>query len=266
MFAGCIPAHAAYFSVFESLKVILGADKEGHHPVAAAVCGGAAALSHDMFMTPFDMVKQRMQLGFHPTILHCVRSVIRAEGFTALYVAMPTNMMMNIPYGAVMLPVNESAKKILNPSGEYKTSVTMIAGSIAGAVAAAVTNPLDVIKTRLQTQDLEPCPAMVTQHKGTTTVSASGAVGNPRPSSSTTSSPSVNPTTGSSSPSLLRRLLLLPFQGTLSVFRTIRVEQGYSGFARGLVPRVMVQSPAVAISWTAYEGVKSLLVSNEKWF
>lgn len=230
----------------------MGADKEGHHPAAAAVCGGAAAFSHDMFMTPFDMIKQRMQLGYHPTILSCVRSVIRAEGFSALYVAMPTSLMMNIPYGVIMVPVNESAKKILNPSGEYKTSVTMLAGSIAGAVAATLTNPLDVIKTRLQTQDLEPCPQMVTVHKGSTVSAGSASV--PLGSS------------GSNGPLGLRQLLSLPFRGTLSVFNTIRAEQGYRGFARGVVPRVMVQSPAVAISWTVYEGVKSLLVSKEKWF
>ena len=84
--------------------------------------------------------------------MHCVRSVVKVEGLHALYVGLPTALMMNIPYGIVMVPVNESAKKFLNPLGKYNFSVSMIAGSIAGGIAAAVTNPLDVIKTRLQTQ------------------------------------------------------------------------------------------------------------------
>jgi solute carrier family 25 iron transporter 28/37 len=73
MFAGCIPAHAAYFSIFESLKVALGADREGHYPLRAAVCGASATFVHDLMMTPFDVVKQRMQLGYHRSVLDCVR-------------------------------------------------------------------------------------------------------------------------------------------------------------------------------------------------
>jgi solute carrier family 25 iron transporter 28/37 len=71
MFAGCIPAHAAYFSLFESMKVALGADREGHYPLRAAVCGASATFVHDLMMTPFDVVKQRMQLGYHKSVLDC---------------------------------------------------------------------------------------------------------------------------------------------------------------------------------------------------
>jgi len=56
MFVACVPAHAAYFSVYEGMKKYLitdnGSDAE-HQPVRAAFCGATASVSHDMFMTPF---------------------------------------------------------------------------------------------------------------------------------------------------------------------------------------------------------------------
>jgi solute carrier family 25 (mitochondrial iron transporter), member 28/37 len=56
MFIACIPAHAAYFSVYEGMKKYLitdnGSDAE-HQPMRAALCGATASVSHDMFMTPF---------------------------------------------------------------------------------------------------------------------------------------------------------------------------------------------------------------------
>ena len=73
MFAGCIPAHACYFSLFEAMKKGLGADKEGHYPFRAALCGASATFVHDFMMTPFDVVKQRMQLGYHKNLLDCAR-------------------------------------------------------------------------------------------------------------------------------------------------------------------------------------------------
>lgn len=61
---------------------------------------------------------------------------------------------MNIPYGCVMVAVNESLKRALRPAGDYDIQTFILAGSGAGAIAAAATNPLDVVKTRLQTQAL----------------------------------------------------------------------------------------------------------------
>lgn len=72
----------------------------------------------------------------------------------AFYRSFPTTLFMNIPYGCVMVAVNESLKRSLRPTGDYDTQTFLLAGSGAGAVAAVATNPLDVVKTRLQTQAL----------------------------------------------------------------------------------------------------------------
>jgi hypothetical protein len=63
MFVACIPSHAAYFSVYEVAKECLGANRPGHHPVAAASAGVLATVLHDGVLTPMDCVKQRLQLG-----------------------------------------------------------------------------------------------------------------------------------------------------------------------------------------------------------
>lgn len=168
MFAGCIPAHAAYFSVYETSKSYLVLNNSGnsgappaHQPVRAAMCGGLASVSHDLFMTPFDVVKQRMQLGYYRNIFHCVRSITRSEGAVALYRSLPLTVAMNVPYGAILVAMNESMRIVLHPftasssaSGNVNVTTALLSGAVAGGTAAALTTPLDVVKTRLQTQQL----------------------------------------------------------------------------------------------------------------
>lgn len=154
MLTACIPAHAAYFSIFEHSKVALGVNHSEHTPVAAAMCGIMATVAHDAIMTPMDVIKQRLQLGFHSGPMDCARTLVRTEGFRALYLSFPTTLFMNIPYAGIMVSTNESAKQILNPKNEYNIGAFLASGAIAGGVAAALTNPLDVVKTRLQTQNL----------------------------------------------------------------------------------------------------------------
>lgn len=62
------------------MKVLVGADQNGHTPLRAAACGATAAMSHDLCMNPFDTVKQRMQLGHYNNIGHCIRSIYSLEG------------------------------------------------------------------------------------------------------------------------------------------------------------------------------------------
>ncbi|CAM9723745.1 unnamed protein product [Choristocarpus tenellus] len=177
MFTGCVPAHALYFSVFEYCKDNLGVNRPGHHPAGAAIAGACATIFHDAVMTPMDVIKQRLQLGYHRGILDCIQTVRQTEGLEAFYRSFPITLFMNIPYGCVMVAVNESIKQTLQPGGEFDTQTYMIAGSGAGAVAAFSTTPLDVVKTRLQTQ---AAPAVVYYHHPSHQSGSEGAKAGPR--------------------------------------------------------------------------------------
>ncbi len=272
-FSGCIPAHAAYFSIYESSKRMLGVDQSGHYPIQAAICGASAAFAHDLCMTPFDTVKQRMQLGYYKSVYHCSKKIINIEGFGALFVSLPATLMMNLPYGMIMVAVNESAKEFVNPTGKYSLFSTMLCGSIAGATAAGLTTPLDIIKTRLQTQNLVP---IYSPHGGSSSSSSSSNIIGNTPSSSSSSS-SVNYRTNSSTSSIYsmgrrnianyadgnrnfyQQLIRYLYSSTVIATKEIFLEAGAKGYFRGIAPRVMVHAPAVGISWTAYETAKNFL-------
>lgn len=84
----------------------------------------------------------------------------------AFYRSYATQMMMNVPFQSSHFVVYEYLQRVLNPAHEYDPKSHLFAGGIAGGVAAALTTPLDVCKTALNTQDVRMiqsahCPAGV---------------------------------------------------------------------------------------------------------
>lgn len=59
---------------------------------------------------------------------------------------------MTVPFTAVQFTTYEEMKKLLNPSNTYSPTSHILSGAAAGGLASAVTNPLDVCKTLLQTK------------------------------------------------------------------------------------------------------------------
>lgn len=100
------------------------------------------------------VIKQRMQLhkSEFRSMWTCARVVYRTEGISAFYVSYPTTLAISIPFNAIQFTVYEQIKRFVNPRGEYSPLTHIFAGGVAGAVAAAVTTPLDVAKTILQTR------------------------------------------------------------------------------------------------------------------
>lgn len=89
------------------------------------------------------------------TAIDCLKRIVREEGVTALYRSYPVTVLMNIPFATTVVCVNENLKTWIQPWDRRNPYVWyFISAGVAGALAAIVTNPLDVIKTRLQTQDI----------------------------------------------------------------------------------------------------------------
>lgn len=57
------PAHAVHFAVYEAAKKGLGETAAETSFAGAAAAGAAATVVSDACMTPFDVIKQRLQVG-----------------------------------------------------------------------------------------------------------------------------------------------------------------------------------------------------------
>ncbi|KAI5858131.1 mitochondrial carrier domain-containing protein [Tricharina praecox] len=152
---GAGPAHAIYFATYESVKHNLGGNiGNEHHPFVAGFAGACATTASDALMNPFDVVKQRMQVhgSTYKSIGDCAKTVYRLEGLKAFYISYPTTLAMTIPFTAIQFAAYDSLSKFFNPRRGYDPMSHCLSGGLAGAVAASVTTPLDVIKTLLQTR------------------------------------------------------------------------------------------------------------------
>jgi solute carrier family 25 iron transporter 28/37 len=262
MTTGCIPAHALYFSSYEYTKAALstttispetGISQTQLGTVGASAAGAISALFHDLVMTPMDTIKQRMQLGHYNGISHAFNQIIKFEGWSGLYRSFGVTVMTNIPYGMVMVSTNEFLRNMMmdmkrNEEGGNKPAVldlqtTMLAGSGAGMVAAAITSPLDRVKTRLQTQQL------MNTSPSSSGAGSSGSASLACPKASTLAKASMD----------IQQPHYLGFSDAMA---SIIKEEGFMGLWRGLAPRLMTHTPAVAISWTSYEAAKRFLHAN----
>lgn len=157
LYRGCVPvlacsvpAHAAYFSLYESTKRFISADSSSGYVVASF----AATVGHDSVSVPFDVVKQHMQIDghrHHNSSLACLRCIIRDHGPLGLVRALPTTVAMNLPHMATHWVVYEEMKLLLKLGNEEAFEPRyIVAGFVAGGTAASVSTPFDVVKTQLQ--------------------------------------------------------------------------------------------------------------------
>ncbi|NXF11317.1 MFRN1 protein, partial [Smithornis capensis] len=161
---GAGPAHALYFACYENMKKSLSDTLQhgGNSHLANGIAGSVATLLHDAVMNPAEapsvpvpVVKQRLQMfnSPYPSVLSCVRTVLRTEGVGAFYRSYTTQLTMNVPFQAIHFITYELLQEHLNPGRQYRPQSHIVAGAVAGAVAAAATTPLDVCKTLLNTQE-----------------------------------------------------------------------------------------------------------------
>lgn len=173
---GSMPSVGLYFGVYSYCKRTIGPTftrlvgtgrKDGKEPMCSeatlrtlsiafsAVIGNTVA---SFSRVPYEVVKQKLQTGQYSSTIRAMSSMWKEEGMRAFFPlgGVSIQMIRDIPYAVCTLLAYESIKEnwVLKRSQEDPSSRwwrDMIAGGTAGGFGSYVTNPFDVIKTRIQT-------------------------------------------------------------------------------------------------------------------
>jgi solute carrier family 25 S-adenosylmethionine transporter 26 len=112
-----------------------------------AISGICAELSGAIIRVPMEAIKQRMQTGGNKDTRHLVQ-VLRDSPliFFAKKNFIAQTCLHDIPFGIIHWVVYENLKR----DGDLSSPAA--AGAAAGVVTSLITNPLDVVKTRMVTR------------------------------------------------------------------------------------------------------------------
>jgi solute carrier family 25 S-adenosylmethionine transporter 26 len=154
---GSAPGASLFFVVYEGWK------KQGGNHLMAASLGETAAC---LVRVPTEVVKQRMQTGQYHSLGEALRTITGSEGLFGFYRGFAMTIFREvrcervsadsckIPFACIQFPLYEHFKTIAKASLSPDTQqiplyLAAMCGSVSGGIAAALTTPLDVIKTRM---------------------------------------------------------------------------------------------------------------------
>ncbi|KAF2075106.1 hypothetical protein CYY_003583 [Polysphondylium violaceum] len=130
--------------------------------VLGSVAGGIGAAA----VYPIDLVKTRMQnqraveasARVYNNSWDCFKKVVRNEGFLGLYKGLGPQMIGVAPEKAIKLTVNDLLRDLFGDKskGEIYFPLEVLAGGFAGMSQVCVTNPLEIVKIRLQVHSSGP--------------------------------------------------------------------------------------------------------------
>lgn len=132
---------------------------------AKLLVGGLAGMLGTSVIFPLDMVKTRMQNmraaapGAKPLYagpVDCFRQILKNEGAAGLYRGLRPNLIGVMPEKSLKLTVNDVCREAFTasngPGGGIRLHQEMLSGATAGFVQVAATNPMEIVKLRLQLQ------------------------------------------------------------------------------------------------------------------
>eukprot|EP00884_Botryococcus_braunii_P010077 jgi/Botrbrau1/19070/Bobra.0785s0001.1 len=208
-----------------------------------AVAGCVAGLSTVLVLQPLDVVKTRLQVqdGIRGTLpaykgtRHALKTILREEGWRALYAGLsPALLGAGLSWGIYFAAYNSAKKRWQRwqQTSQLPPHLHLLSATEAGCIVCCITNPVWVIKTRLQLQRRGlPAAAGVARHLARPARKWAGNAG---------------------------ALHSAPYRGFADAVKQILKEEGVGGFYRGLLPSLLLVSHG-AIQFTVYEEMKRLV-------
>ncbi|KAK9808587.1 hypothetical protein WJX72_000133 [[Myrmecia] bisecta] len=209
-----------------------------------AVAGCTAGLTSALLLHPLDVIKTRLQVqdgikGVLPAYRgtrDALRCILQEEGPRALYSGLsPALLGAGLSWGIYFAAYNQAKQRYQKWLNQPRLSAPLhlLSAAEAGALVCCITNPVWVVKTRLQLQRGVRLPAL----RGAGNATAAGAVGAAKALGAAV--PGAN------------------YQGFVHAVRSIAREEGIRGFYRGLLPSLLLVSHG-AIQFMVYEELKTL--------
>ncbi|KAM6484568.1 mitochondrial carrier domain-containing protein [Trichoderma sp. SZMC 28011] len=160
-----LPAAGVFFSTYETVKGVFGRHLPVPQPVVHSLASAVAEMASCLVLTPGEVIKQNAQMlqakeASTSTSLMAFRRLLTTGSASGLFTGYSALVARNLPFTALQFPLFENLRKRLwNQRLSSRKDQTrgvgetgLIAGAsagMAGGLAAFVTTPSDVIKTRM---------------------------------------------------------------------------------------------------------------------
>ena len=166
-FLGSFPGTIIFFGVYESSKRSLLALPYCPPSLAYLTGGFLADLAASVVYVPSEVLKTRLQLqgrwnnpffysGYnYRGFVDAARTIVRREGVSALFYGYRATIWRDLPFSALQFAFYEQEQEWAR---KYKggrdigLGLEILTATTAGGAAGVITCPLDVVKTRIQTQ------------------------------------------------------------------------------------------------------------------
>ncbi|KAK4181804.1 mitochondrial carrier domain-containing protein [Triangularia setosa] len=250
---GSFPGTVLFFGSYEwSKRQMLDYGVQPHLTYLTAGFFGDFVAS--FVYVPSEVLKTRLQLQGRYNNPHftsgynykgttdALRTIVRNEGASALFYGYGATLWRDLPYSALQFMFYEQGQawaRKWKDSRDIGWQLELLTGAAAGGLAGTITCPLDVVKTRLQTQVVEvpgqssitaakPAAAKEGQHAIPATEAASQKL---QKRLISTSSPSTHtPKPGA---------VTLNTSSVMTGLRIIYKSEGIGGWFRGVGPRAV---------------------------
>lgn len=284
-FLGSLAGTAIFFGCYESSKRFM-VDNGVTPALAYFTSGFCADLAASPLYVPTEVLKTRLQLqgrfnnpyfssGYnYRSTMHALRTIYRTEGLGELFSGYKATLFRDLPFSALQFAFYEQeqklAKRWAGPGNDIGLTMEILTGASAGGMAGVLTCPMDVVKTRIQTE-LDPDviaaarsgqkkaahgasaskPAQ-TAHPTTSSISArpTGATSHPHQPASVQGKPIS--TSGASTALKHHGQVSLDTESVIKALRIIYRSEGLAGWFRGVGPRAVwtsVQSGTMLVMY-----------------
>ena len=215
--------------------------------------GLVADLAAAPVYVPSEVLKTRLQLqGRHNnpyfnsgynyrSTLDAARTIARTEGFGALFYGYKATLWRDLPFSALQFAFYEEerqwAKRYMG-SHDIGLPLEILTAASAGGMAGVITTPLDVVKTRIQTQ--QPSTSSSSMRPPKPSISPASTLKHSTPATSSTNPVQPNRPISTSGPSTTLKAHGAATLDTSSVIRGLRIiyqTEGIWGCFRGVGPR-----------------------------